>query len=124
MGFVGQRLAAVVVLAAFVLGPLAPLALVFADEDGPACCRGRCCCSGDRPATGTCFRSACHCGREAHAPFPASPRTDAILPRPLPPLATVPIATLAPRPAAHPKTEALPLLDPPPWPLLSDPSDV
>jgi hypothetical protein len=124
VGIVAQRLAVVVVLANFVLGPLAPLALVFAEQRGPLCCRGRCCCSGDQLTTGACFRSACHCGHETPAPLPAAPRTDAVLPRPLLPPTTLLIATLAPAPAAQAKAEALPLPDPPPWRLVSHPSAV
>jgi hypothetical protein len=115
---VAWRTAAALALVAFVLGPLAPLALAFADEGGATCCRGRCCCSGAKPSPDTCVRAACHCGGEPHTVLPASPHTEAVLPRPdeLPPAA--PVSTLAPEPAARLTAPARLVPDPPPWFLL------
>ena len=62
------------------LGALAPAALAD-DESGPACCRGRCCCSGARPSDGVCFRAACHCGGDRRAFLPAVGLPEGVLTR-------------------------------------------
>ncbi len=113
-----QSLAAAVTLLVLLFVPLAPVALLFADEPGPLCCRGgRCCCAGARPDAGSCVRAACHCEGESSAAS-GPPLVDVVLSQPPLPAGPTANGLLARVAVLRSERRDLPVPDPPPWPLL------
>jgi hypothetical protein len=92
-----RRALALAFAAVLLLGLVAPLvaALSFDESAPPACCRGRCCCSGAPPSDEPCLRAACHCGGEGRAFLPELGLPDVVLSRR--PMLAVPVPEPAPR---------------------------
>jgi hypothetical protein len=70
---------------AILLGSLALplLSAVLTDEPAPFCCRGRCCCTGERTDDGDgrpCLRVRCGCGQPDALVIGAPLRLEAVLP--------------------------------------------
>ncbi len=106
--------ATLALLLALLLAPLAPCALLLADDGTPACCRGRCCCNGPARPASDCVRATCHCGEEHVAPDAGSQPDSALTPAPRLPAP----AAAAPGPRAcapGPGTRPRDVPHPPPW---------
>jgi hypothetical protein len=68
------RAVSVFVLLALSTALGAPLLAAAGEGPAPACCRGRCCCSGEPGPTGSdCLRAACRCGHETATAAPSLP---------------------------------------------------
>lgn len=85
---------------AILLGSLALplLSAVLAEEPAPFCCRGRCCCTGERTDDRDgrpCLRVRCGCGQPDALVIGSPLRLEAVLP-----------AVVAPRPAEARRLEA------------------
>ena len=85
-----RRGAKAVVGLAVLLGGLALpfLGIVLADEPAPFCCRGRCCCTGEKTEAADgrpCLRVACRCGQPDAVLVGAPLRLEAVLPAVLAP---------------------------------------
>jgi hypothetical protein len=101
--------------AALLLGSLGPLQVALAaEESGPACCRGRCCCNRLVPSDDACVRAVCHCGGDRHALVPVAALPDVVL-TPASAFVPPPPALAEPCPAAaRAPSRAWPVPHPPP----------
>jgi len=110
----GRALALAAAVALF-LGSLGPLqAALTAEESGPACCRGRCCCNRLVPSDDACVRAVCHCGGDRRALLPVVGLPDVVL-TPASALASPPLPPAEPTAAAaRARSRAQPVPHPPP----------